>query len=862
MTNFFRRIFSRRRAEPPDQEALRAEFRSRYHHFQQLLTNDREVHERLVDIEQALRGEADLDMRFVRRVVTRAITGSFQVIKHLTALAPGRYDGLKEPFKAIQANILPHIEVRRPPGSGPLTMDLAEVTRGHSHLTGPKMACLGEAARALPAPIPAGFVITAESYYRFIEHGGLKDEILRRIQAADLDEEPEREETLFQLASSLQQLIIDAPLPAEVEAAILEGLDRLGSGPDLRVAMRSSAMAEDQADAAFAGQYKSKLNVSRDEALLSYKVVVASKYGRQAMSYRFRKGLRAEDQAMCVGVLRMVQARAGGVAYSADPIDPADDRVAVHATWGLPKTVVDGSADTDLFRFARGEEPMPVERVVAHKATRFECRPDEGTCRLEVEAERADAPCLSEAEARRVAALALALERHFGTPQDMEWALDEHGEIILLQTRALPRPAVEETATAQAVCAAPEGEPLLEGGATASPGTSAGPAYPARTQADLLLFPDGGILVVRQALPSWAPLMHRAGGIISEMGSAAGHLANVAREFGVPALFGLKGAVKALEPGREITLDASGAKVWDGLRTELLSCLPGPRNPLKGSAVHQVLRRAARHILPLHLLDPDGMDFKPANCRSLHDVIRFCHEQSVREMFAFGRDRNFPQAAAKQLDHGGPKQFWILNLDDGFKREVDGPLVHLSDIASVPMLALWEGMNAVPWEGPPPMNTRGFMAVMFEATANTSLEPSMSSHYSQKNYFMISRHFASLQSRFGFHFCGAEALVGERDSENYAGFQFRGGAADRQRRVLRARLIADLLQERDFRVRVRGDGLTARVEGFDQARMERRLRALGYLIIHTRQLDMIMADRAEAERRRRALSEQIGRFFS
>jgi len=152
------------------------------------------------------------------------------------------------------------------------------------------------------------------------------------------------------------------------------------------------------------------------------------------------------------------------------------------------------------------------------------------------------------------------------------------------------------------------------------------------------------------------------------------------------------------------------------------------------------------------------------------------------------------------------------------------------------------------------------MSVMFEATVNPELIPAGKSLFSQKNYFMISKNYCSLQSRFGFHFCGVEALVSERSTENSASFQFKGGAANLERRILRARFIAQLLEEFDFRVRVREDNMVARLEGLDRAGMEHRLKVLGYLITHTRQLDMIMTNKAEVEKYRNKFLNDIKIF--
>jgi pyruvate,water dikinase len=122
---------------------------------------------------------------------------------------------------------------------------------------------------------------------------------------------------------------------------------------------------------------------------------------------------------------------------------------------------------------------------------------------------------------------------------------------------------------------------------------------------------------------------------------------------------------------------------------------------------------------------------------------------------------------------------------------------------------------------------------------------------------MISRNFCSLQSRFGFHFSTLEALVGERTLENYISFQFMGGAADFQRKQTRVMFIGSLLEEYGFRVEVKGDALFARLEGQQEEVMQEKLKVLGYLIIHTRQLDMIMSDGASINNYRARIQDDL-----
>jgi pyruvate,water dikinase len=484
-----------------------------------------------------------------------------------------------------------------------------------------------------------------------------------------------------------------------------------------------------------------------------------------------------------------------------------------------------------------------VERNVADKTLRFECRPDEGVCRMELAEEARTAPSLEDDQVVELARQALALEEHFGGTQDIEWALHPDGGFVILQCRPLvqmERAGKDEDGNG---ADAPKSL-LLSGGVTASPGAAAGAVHVVRKDMDALRFPDGAVLVAEQSLPRWAALLNRAAAVVTEQGGVAGHLANVAREFGVPGLFGLAGATEALENGQEVTVDADAAQVHQGRVEALLARRRKPRVLMQGSPVYEALRKASELIVPLHLLDPDSPEFRPANCRSLHDITRYCHEKSVQEMFRFGTQHRFPERSAKQLYCDVAMQFWVIDLEDGLERRPDHPVedrfVFLDEIVSVPMLAVWRGMHAVPWGGPPPVDAKGFMSVLMESTANPQLDPSMPSDYAARNYFMISRTFCSLQSRFGFHFLTVETLVGERRQENYASFQFKGGAANLDRRVLRARLVAELLEAHGFLAEVKQDAVFARLEGRDREYMEKRLELVGYLLVHTRQLDMVM----------------------
>jgi pyruvate,water dikinase len=820
MLGFLERLFRPRPRLTP--EAAQSVFREHYRNFRALLTANNNALELMAAIEEMLHSGKPFGMAFVRGDLTALTVNVYKMVQSLIALSDGRYGELQDRFRHITGEI-ETILSRQPEVSGTaFVLTLEEIDRHSVDQVGAKMANLGEIRNRIGLTVPDGFAITAAAARHFMESSHDQDEINRRLKTLDIDDL----EALYTVSSAIQDLIRAAPLPDEIEAVIQAHYAQLAQrhGGRVEVSLRSSALGEDSRHGSFAGQYQTRLGVTAEAVTDAYKEVVASKYQSKAIVYRQQRGYRHQDVLMGVGCLAMVDAVASGVAYSSNPDEPGNPYVAIHAALGLGSRIVDGSAAYDL---------MHVRRVPPHEVVQHRLADPQGK------------PCLNEDQARELARQSVLIERHFGAPQDIEWALDRSGTLFILQAR--PIGGMLAVAAPEIEIPGEGPEPLLSGGVTASRGVAAGPVYKVTCVLDILQFPRDAVLVVETPYPEWTVLLNRAAAVISDSGQSATHLATVAREFGVPALFDLPEASARLENGQMVTVDATRRRVYAERVEALLQAAPQHPKLMEDSPVQTLLKEALTHITPLHLTTPDSPYFKPSSCRTLHDLTRFCHEKALAEMFNFGHRYGARDKSAKQLYVVGmPSQWWVINLNDGFKVDADlsTPFIRIEDIDSEPMLAIWRGMTAVPWEGPPPVSLRGLGAIIAQSAMNPQLDPAVRSNMSGRNYFLLSRNYCNLSVRLGYHFALAEASFSDLLTESYVNFRFQGGAADERRRLRRVSLLGEMLREYDFRVDIKGDCLSARIEKQPVAYLKERLLVLGYLIIHTRQVDMVMDEEA------------------
>ncbi len=818
-------------------EELQQLFLNKYSHFRELLTANNNALEAMAELEQAqLRGRS-FSMAFIRAKSTLVAVNVFKMIENLRIVADGKYGALVPAYETIEQKINDLLDREPEPVEGAWILPMDAVSRASVALSGQKMANLGEAGRVANIFIPDGFVITSAAARTVLQQNRLFTEINRIFQQTD----PHDLEDMHRRSHEVQRLIQRCTLPVELETQLYAQFDLLLEhyGNDLELAVRSSALGEDLGQASFAGLYRTELNVDREQLIQAYKSVLASTYSTRAMTYRLAKGYRHEHMLMGVGCLVMIKAVLSGVCYSRS-LTNSPEYLDIFSSLGSARGIVEGTKETVLVQVARSAP-----------YTRLETDQDDTTVTCP----------LSDAQIPLIAETAMNLERHFGAPQDIEWSIDGSGRLFILQSRPISTIFLESPAEPQLHTDALK---ILQGGVTACPGGGCGPVRIVRNTVDLLSFPRKAVLVVEHPLPEWAPLLKRASALVATTGSAAGHLATIAREFALPTLLGIQDALKVLDNDQVITVDASHRSIYEGCIKELCVTAGSRSTPIQGSPVEQTMNLVLRHITPLTLTDPGSPLFRSSHCTTLHDITRFCHEKSVTEMFRFGERYRYVKGAAKRLVDNMPMEWWVINLADGFSEAYDASekYINISDIVSSPMLAIWSGMHAFPWQGPPQVSFRGMGSILFQSTRNPGLDPAVRSAMIQKNYFLVSRNYCNLSVRLGYHYAMIEAYISSLRTERYVTFRFKGGAADEERRIARVDLLTDLLQEFDFRVDRIGDALTARVEKRSQEFLHSRLQVLGYLSIHTRQIDMVMTDTGSRQQYRNTFFRDIKEMLS
>lgn len=432
---------------------------------------------------------------------------------------------------------------------------------GKNSSLGEMISQLGQAG----VSVPNGFATTADAFKTFLLHENLADRIAERLNGLDVDNVNQ----LIQTGKEIRQWILNAPFPEQLEAEIREHyIELCADNPDLRVAIRSSATAEDLADASFAGQQETFLNINGIEnVLVAVKEVFASLYNDRAIAYRVHKGYTGIEISISAGVQRMVRSETAvaGVMFTLDTESGYNGVVFVTSSYGLGETVVQGAVNPDEFYVdkigLKAGRPAVLRRNLGSKALEMVYTDDFSAGRSvktqDVDEARRMQFSLTDEEIEFLAKQALIIEEHYGRPMDIEWGKDgDDGKLYILQARPETVNSQRSSTTIERYLLNEHSEKLCEGRSIGHR-IGRGPVRIIRGIEEMHLVQEGDVLVSDMTDPDWEPVMKKAAAIVTNRGGRTCHAAIIARELGIPAVVGCGDATSALADADTVTVSCA-----------------------------------------------------------------------------------------------------------------------------------------------------------------------------------------------------------------------------------------------------------------------------------------------------------------
>ncbi|MFW8600213.1 PEP/pyruvate-binding domain-containing protein [Desulfobacterota bacterium M19] len=805
--------------------------RHTYEAFKRLLVYDGRCHDLMAELDVLYHDGRREDFSQITRRYEHFAAAVSGMIESFAVFEPASAAALLEYYKKFNFYIRYLLAPPEQLSIPPYVVNLDTVPE--VELAGHKAHNLALLHSQLKLPVPPGFVITTNSYYALLEHNNLRPAIDDLLAEIDLNDSL----GLVQLSAKLESLIKTAEIPLKVKLAILTAYEEMEKqyGAGMLTAVRSSAISEDS-EYSFAGQYRTVLAVKREAILLSYLNVAASKYSPEALFYRVNLGLADEEAPIAVLVLAMVEAAASGIVYTSDPVAKARDMLVIHAVHGLGEPLAGGAVSPDVFSIARCNQET-VRKLPGRQKEELLLHHGK-LAAVPLTDEAVSSPTLSDSEVRRLASWGMAIEKLSGSPQDVEWAKTRDDKLFLLQARPLSRESVHPPAD-KTRASDPALEPLLHGGQRAAGGKAAGMVYLAGT-GNLDDMPSGAVLVTSFTPPSIVRVMNRLAAVVADEGSTAGHFATVCREFGVPLLVDTRDATTILTPGQVVTVDADERLVYAG-RIESLLQGDGAVVNISNLPYFKKLRAILDFITPLKLIDAGSADFRPSSCRSMHDIIRYTHEQAVQAMFSLGDRISGSSGRSRKLQTDLPLEVYLLDVGGGIDNDTDAGSVLPEQVNSIPFGAVWRGISqaGIDWHSHSHFDWKNFDDVALAGGM------AMRNAGDYASYAIIGRDYLNFNMRFGYHFTLVDALCGRDTRGNYCQFRFAGGGGEYSGRVLRIEFVTIVLRRLGFEVDSRADLLDARISGIEYKKLEGKLELLGTLLGSTKLMDMILKEKMD-----------------
>ncbi|EKO3842555.1 MULTISPECIES: phosphoenolpyruvate synthase [Vibrio] len=433
---------------------------------------------------------------------------------------------------------------------------------------GGKNASLGEMVSNLAnvgVSVPNGFATTSYAFNQFLDHEGLDERIHQLLDELDVEDV----EALRKTGATIRQWVLEAPFPADLEQDIRDNYKELTDNhPEISVAVRSSATAEDLPDASFAGQQETFLNVKGIDAVLeATKHVYASLFNDRAISYRVHQGFNHRGISLSAGIQRMVRSdkASSGVMFTLDTESGFDQVVFITSSWGLGEMVVQGAVNPDEFYVHKpmleaGQYPIVKKTFGSKQIKMIYSNSQEIGKQVEIidtSVEERNAFSLNDEEIKELAKQAMIIEKHYQRPMDIEWAKDGiDGKLYIVQARPETVCSQSEQNVIERYELSNKADVLVEGRAIGQR-IGKGPVRLVDSLDQMSLVQDGDVLVTDMTDPDWEPVMKKASAIVTNRGGRTCHAAIIARELGIPAIVGCGDATSKLTDGETVTVSCA-----------------------------------------------------------------------------------------------------------------------------------------------------------------------------------------------------------------------------------------------------------------------------------------------------------------
>ncbi|MEK6955801.1 MAG: phosphoenolpyruvate synthase [Nanoarchaeota archaeon] len=431
-------------------------------------------------------------------------------------------------------------------------------------------------------PVPPGFVVTTQAYKYFVESTGIQNKILDIVNNIDVEDT----EKLQRASNDIQEIILDAQMPREIKVAVIGAYEDLNvdravskvisnnpltslikTGRELPfVAVRSSANAEDQQEASFAGQQATYLNVKgREETVLAVQKCWASLFTARAIYYRKKNNIQTENVFIAVVIQRMVNSEKSGVMFSINPATNNTEEIMIEAAFGLGEVVVGGEVTPDTYIVDKNSLQIKNKKTAKQEYGLYRDQYTGKNVKKNLPEYEGSKQKLTEDEIIGLAKYGKTLEEYYGKPMDSEWAI-ENNKIYLVQTRPITTMNKHNTQVVDNTNTTNEqtnSEKILEG-MGASPGVGKGKVKIVLDMAHLDKVETGDVLVTRMTTPDFVPAMRKAIAIVTDEGGVTSHASIVSREMGIPCVVGTEKATQLLHDNDIITVDGTNGIVYRG----------------------------------------------------------------------------------------------------------------------------------------------------------------------------------------------------------------------------------------------------------------------------------------------------------